>query len=68
MERRKEFQPTTPRRVKAPQILLPPYKPPTPEELERRQRAAEEILRLRSEIGPVGRSVTELVRQDRDSH
>ena len=54
--------------ARLPRIILPPYNPPTPENLERRQNAAKEILRMRSEIGPLGRSVTDLIREDRDSH
>lgn len=50
----------------AAKIKLPPYKPPTPEELIRRQKLGEEILRLREEMGPIGRSVTELIREGRE--
>ncbi|MCX6020736.1 MAG: hypothetical protein NTZ05_03220 [Chloroflexi bacterium] len=43
----------------------PPYVPPTPGELERRNEAFDEILRLREVIGPIGVSVADLIRQDR---
>lgn len=68
MERKRDIEPSRHVRAKLPRIIVSPYIPPTPEELERRKKAAEEILRVRAEIGPIGRSVTDLIREDRDSH
>jgi hypothetical protein len=50
----------------AAKIELPPYKPLTPQELLRRQKLGEEIRRLREEMGPIGRSMTELIREGRE--
>lgn len=55
-----------PQLTTAPKIKVSPYIPPTPEQLETRPRAIDEILRLREEIGPISISVTELIREDRD--
>lgn len=46
-------------------VVIPPYVPPTPEELERSREAFAEITKLRDRIGPIGMSVTELIRMDR---
>lgn len=53
--------------VELPRIVLSPYKPPTPEVLERRRRLGEEASNLREKIGPLGFSLTELIREDRES-
>lgn len=68
MERKRGIEPSRHIRSKLPRIIVSPYIPPTPEELERRKRAAEEILRVRAEIGSIGKSVTDLIRADRESH
>ncbi len=68
MERKRGIEPMRHVRAKLPRIIIPPYSPPTLEELERRKKAAEEILRVRAEIGPIGRSVADLIGEDRDSH
>ncbi|MDO8673833.1 MAG: hypothetical protein Q7O66_20680 [Dehalococcoidia bacterium] len=67
MKRERDIEPEY-GRMRLPRIILPAYKPPTEEELALRRSAIEEILRIRSEIGLVGRSVTDLIREDRDSH
>ena len=54
-----------PKLTTTPKIKIPPYVPPTPEQVEKRRRAIDEILRLRHEIGPIGISVTEWIREDR---
>ncbi|HKG27241.1 MAG TPA: hypothetical protein VKB09_16435 [Thermomicrobiales bacterium] len=55
-----ESTPTSPR------IELPPIPPPTPEELERRRVLVDQILARRDRIGPIGISVTDLIREVRD--
>lgn len=46
------------------QIDIPPYVPPTPEELAERQAAARDLLALRDEIGPIDMTWDELLRGD----
>ena len=53
-------------RVAVPKIELPEFVPPTPEELERRQKLFGEIMRLRQEMKPLGISVSELIREHRE--
>ena len=67
MERERDLDPSM-HGQGCPRLILPAYEPPTEEELERRQNAAREILRIRDEIGPIGRSVTDLIREDRNGH
>lgn len=47
------------------QVVVPPSVPPPPEELERRKRVFAEIEQIRDQIGPIGTSTAELIRQDR---
>ena len=47
-------------------IEIPPVVPATSEELERGRRLLEEAKRIREEIGPVGFSAVDLIRQARD--
>jgi hypothetical protein len=47
-------------------IEIPPFEPPTPEELRRRREVVDRILRLRDEIGPIGISTADLIREVRD--
>lgn len=68
MERKRDIGPDSNAGAKLPRIILSPYNPPSQEELDRRRGAAEEILRMRAEIGPIGKSVTDLIREDRESH
>ena len=49
-----------------PKIELPPFKPVTPEEIERRRAIVARIRALREEIGPIGIRADELIRQVRD--
>lgn len=46
-------------------IDLPPSLPPTPDELERRQKAVRELLKLREEIGLVDMTLEEFLAGDR---
>ena len=50
-----------------PKFVLPPYVPPSPEQLEKRRQLGEEATRLREEIGPLDFSLTELIREDRET-
>jgi hypothetical protein len=50
----------------APRIKLPELPRATTEEIERRRRLFAEAMALREEIGPIGISAAELVRQSRD--
>lgn len=47
-------------------IKLPPIKPVTAEEIRRRRRLFDEAMRLREEIGPIGATTDELVREVRE--
>ena len=49
-----------------PRITIPPIIPPTPEEIERRRALVAKVLALREEIGPIGISTAELIRQVRE--
>jgi hypothetical protein len=49
-----------------PRITIPPSVPPSPEEIERRRALAAKVLALREEIGPIGISTAELIRQVRE--
>jgi hypothetical protein len=49
-----------------PRITIPPSTPPTPEEIERRRALVAKVWALREEIGPIGISTAELVRQARE--
>ncbi|TAK32081.1 MAG: hypothetical protein EPO21_15755 [Chloroflexota bacterium] len=62
MERKKKIKPTS-----RPHSLLPPYVPPTPEDLERRRALEKEVKKLREKIGPLDFSLTDLIREDRES-
>jgi hypothetical protein len=49
-----------------PRITVPPIIPPTPEEIERRRALVAKVLALREEIGPIGISTADLIRQVRE--
>jgi hypothetical protein len=49
-----------------PKIKLPAISPPTSEELERRREVVDRILALRDQIGPIGISTSDLIREVRD--
>ncbi len=68
MERKREVEPSGRPPKRLPRIVLPPYRPPTPEQLERRRVLGEESRKLRKEIGPLGFSLTDLIREDREAH
>lgn len=55
-----------PEREYRPKISLPPYVPPTPEEIARRKALEAEVDRLREAIGVVTRDVAEWIREDRE--
>lgn len=55
-----------PEREYRPTITLPPHIPATPEEIARRRAVAADADRIRELIGPIGISVSELIRQVRD--
>lgn len=44
-----------------PRLNLPPYHPPSPEEIERRRKLFDDTMKLREKIGPIGLSVEELL-------
>ncbi len=48
-----------------PKIELPPFKPATPEEIERRRVLVARIIERRERIGPIGIRADELIRQVR---
>jgi len=48
-----------------PRIELPPFKPITPEEIERRRRLFAKVMALRDEIGVIGVPADELLREAR---
>ncbi len=66
MERRKDIE-SARRTTKLPRLVLPPYKPPTHQELERRQLLGEKADEVREKIGPLGFSLSDLIREDRES-
>jgi hypothetical protein len=45
---------------------MQPIEPPTPEEIERRRVLFARVMALRDEIGPIGISTSELIRQVRE--
>ena len=47
-------------------ITVPPNVPPTPEEIERRRELFKRVMALREEIGPIGISTAELIREVRN--
>lgn len=49
-----------------PPINIPPYVPASPEEIARRQALAERADRIRKQLGPLGYSVVDLIREMRD--
>jgi hypothetical protein len=49
----------------APRVTLPPWTPPTPEEIARRRALFAKVMTLREEIGPIGITTDELVHQAR---
>ncbi len=49
-----------------PKVKLPPVRPPTEKELERRRKVVDRILALRRKIGPIGIPTDELVREARE--
>jgi hypothetical protein len=49
-----------------PKIEIPPIVPPTLEEIKRRRALVAKMLALREEIGPIGISTAELIRQVRE--
>lgn len=68
MERRRETEPVRRLGRELPIIILPPYHPPTAEELERRRALGERARAIRKRIGPLGFSVIDLIREDRDNN
>lgn len=65
MEQKREVAPVSHARL--PRLVLPPYNPPTPEELERRRALGAEARKLREKIGPLSFSLTDLIREDRET-
>lgn len=49
-----------------PPVVVPTLEPPTAEEIARRTALAEEARKLREEIGPLGFSAVDLIREGRD--
>jgi hypothetical protein len=47
-------------------IKLPPIPDPTPEELRRRAEAIDRMIAVREQIGPIGISTSDLIREVRD--
>ncbi len=66
MERKREIE-TVRHTSKLPRIVVPTYIPPTPEELTRRRALGKEADRIRGKIGPLRFSLTDLIREDRES-
>jgi hypothetical protein len=48
-------------RPTVPRVVLPPLRPPSPEEIERRRILFARAMALRAEIGPIGIRTDELV-------
>lgn len=48
-------------------IKIPPYIPASSEEIARRQALAERADRIREQLGPLGYSVTDVIRAARDA-
>jgi hypothetical protein len=53
--------------VTTPGIELPPYIPPTPQELARRRELLDEADQIRTAIGPLGFSSVEIIRHSRET-
>ncbi len=49
-------------------VMIPPYRVPTKEELKRRQQAFAEIQDIKEKMKPLGCSVVDLIREDRDDN
>ena len=49
-------------------IKLPPYQPPTSDELAERKKLIAQTISLREKIGPVKTRVEDLIREDREGH
>ncbi|HVC33460.1 MAG TPA: hypothetical protein VNL16_08115 [Chloroflexota bacterium] len=47
-------------------IQIPPFEPPSPEEIQRRRKLFDEVMRLRESMPPLGFDAAELIRQLRD--
>ena len=54
-------------RTTIPPIDLPPYRPPTPEELAARRQIMARANRLREKVGRLPYSLTEWIHQERES-
>ena len=67
MERKKEARPAKAMLEHLPKIIIPPSQPPTAEELERRRALNERTNKLRKRIGPLGFSLVDLIREDRET-
>lgn len=67
MERKRHVEPVEPSGVRLPRMILPAYKPPTAEALEKRRALGKAAKKLRERIGPLGFSVTDLIREDREA-
>ncbi|MEA2594817.1 MAG: hypothetical protein QOF01_1286 [Thermomicrobiales bacterium] len=59
-------EPATTTNLTLPRIEMQPIEPPTPEEIERRRVLFARVMALRDEIGPIGISTSELIRQVRE--
>lgn len=59
--------PLTKRRKSGPAIKIPPFVPPTPEEIARQEALSKEAERLRLAIGDIGIGAAALIRQIRDA-
>jgi|GEM_PF-2622641 len=49
-----------------PKLELPPALPPTPEELERRKKVFDRMIKLQEEIGPIDMTLEDLMAYDED--
>jgi hypothetical protein len=49
-----------------PPLTIPPYVPASAEEIARRQALAEQADRIREQLGPLGYSVVDIIREFRD--
>lgn len=50
-----------------PRLVLPPFRPPTEQDLEIRRDISEKMDQLRQRSGPIEGSVADLIRADRSS-
>ena len=67
MERKKDNELARGAPKHLPKIIIPPSRPPTAEELERRRLLNEKTNNLRKRIGPLGFSLVDLIREDRET-